>query len=1131
MLKRDDGQIIYSPSDLICFMESPFASWMDRLYLEDRTKVTPDEKTAEQQLVADAGTKHEKRFVSQLEAQHGSICEIARNSAEKDTLAALARGEPIIYQGCLSFGNFRGFTDFLVRADQQPDGRWSYEVWDTKLAKKAKPYYLVQLCCYAEMLEAIQGEQPKMLRVVLGTGEKVSFRTSEFYDYYLRLKQSFLTMMDRFSLTGNPPPPDPRADHRRWASLAEKWLLERDHLVQIAGITTGHIRKLEAAGFSTMESLAVSTTLGVPKMPLSILERLLDQARVQVATRSERCKNPAAAPVFHVLSPLPSEPRTGLALLPPPSSLDVYFDLEGFPLVENGLEYLWGATYVDAGQRNFKDWWAHESTEEKNAFEEFIDWVFARWKTDSAMHIYHYASYEKSTVRRLAGRYATREDEVDDLLRNGVFIDLYQIVRQGLRVGEDSYSIKKIERLYRADRSGAVATAGESIVEYSRWMESGEAREWQASPILTGIRNYNRDDCDSTLELAAWLREQQTINHLPFIALPPREVAAPVAEIVAQAEAQRSLLGQLRQLVADSNGEDRTLATLFLDLLEFYRREAKPMWWRYFERTEKTHEELKEDIDCIGDAQLSDQPPVAVKKSLVFTYTFDPTQETKRGPGNKVRPLANLDVSLEITELTEEGVLRVKLGTKTLADKLGGRMPQHTSFIPDENVGTVPLRQALQAVVSQWVSTRVCSPALKRLLLRQAPLLPDQAPGAVLLHNGEDVVSGAVRIASTMQASTLCLQGPPGTGKSYTAAKMIEALLQTGKRIGVMSNSHKAILNLMRAVNANLHGQLTGIKVGDEEDSFFQEAPGVKWIETSTNAATAYHGGIVGGTAWLFARPEWADGLDYLFIDEAGQVSLANVIAVSGAATHLVLLGDQMQLEQPVQGAHPGQSGQSALIYYLADHATIPETLGLFLPVTRRMHPQICRFVSDLVYEGRLQPAPGNERRSLQLRTGSPLPKPAGLLFLPVEHDGNVQASDEEADAIVSLAQSLLGTDIIGSDGKVYCQVSWRDMLFVAPYNLQVRNLRNRLPAEARVGSVDKFQGQEATVVFVSMCSSFGDYGSRGLQFILDQNRMNVAISRAQVLAVVVGDPRIAITPALTVDDMRRINLYCRLTA
>jgi hypothetical protein len=406
------------------------------------------------------------------------------------------------------------------------------------------------------------------------------------------------------------------------------------------------------------------------------------------------------------------------------------------------------------------------------------------------------------------------------------------------------------------------------------------------------------------------------------------------------------------------------------------------------------------------------------------------------------------------------------------------------------------------------------------LILREPP-----APGArgvPLCQLGEDALTAAARWAKSMQASTLCIQGPPGTGKTFTAAHAINALLQQGRRVGITSNSHKAIENLLRECHRQ-NPQLRSLYVTNGGEEIAADCPGVT-IAKSIDAFDAYEGGLVAGTAWLFAREEWAGALDHLFIDEAGQVCLANTAAVASAAGNLVILGDQMQLEQPVQGAHPGESGRSALDYYLEGHATVPPELGLFLGVTHRLHPEICQFISDLVYEGRLQPALGNASRKIFVgRTAL-----AGIRFMPVEHEGNCQACNEEVAAVVALARQLLGAAKFGPDGRPAGTIGLEDILLIAPYNAQVRRLRAALP-NARVGSIDRFQGQQADVVILSMCSSFGEYGSRGLDFILDKNRMNVALSRALSLAVVIGDPRIATSPGESVDAMRRINLYCRL--
>lgn len=423
------------------------------------------------------------------------------------------------------------------------------------------------------------------------------------------------------------------------------------------------------------------------------------------------------------------------------------------------------------------------------------------------------------------------------------------------------------------------------------------------------------------------------------------------------------------------------------------------------------------------------------------------------------------------------------------------------------------------------------------LLMRKAPVRELQRPG-------EDVVDAAVRAAAQMDGGCLVLQGPPGTGKTYTASRMIDSLLASGRRVGISSNSHKAMDNLLEECGkvAREKGRsLVGVKArGDGESKLYRDNPELIYIPDNSAAFEAYSDGIAAGTAWLFTGSDWEGELDYLFVDEAGQVSLANAVAMSRAARNLVLLGDQMQLEQPLQGSHPGDAGLSALQYVLKDltasktdapafHAVVPADYGLFLAETRRMHPDICAFVSDSVYDSRLlsHASCGNQR--IVAPPKGTIARESGVVFRAVEHEGNIQQSDEEIVEVVSVYEDLCGREYIDRDGRQR-ELELKDFLFIAPYNAQVRALEAALPEGARVGSVDRFQGQEAPVCILSLCSSFGEYGSRGLKFILDRNRMNVAISRAQCMTVVVADPRIAGASASSLEEMKLINMFCKLT-
>ena len=1054
----------------------------------------------------------------------------------------MSEGREIIFQAHLTRPPFAGYADFLVRTSTDPI---RYEVWDTKLAKMAKPYYLIQLCCYAEMLEAAQGQRPEFVEVVLGNGKRARFRTDDYWFYYQQLKAAFLKQMDEFDPDTDHPIPDPRSDHGRWQSHAEEWLLDRDHLFQVANIAVSQIQKLNQAGIETVAQLSASKMSRIPRLNDDTYRRLVSQASIQMKTRAAQAKIKDGSEVRPAFQALPQDPvnhRSGLALLPPPSPQDVYFDIEGFPLIEGGLEYLLGAVTVEKKKPRFHDWWAHDKAEEKRAFEQFIDWVMGRWQQDPSMHIYHYAAYEVSAMGRLMGQHATREDEVAALLRAEVFVDLYQVVRQSILLGASNYSLKTVETLYQEQREGDVKSAGASMVYYANWIQSGESRHWEKSPILKDIRDYNEVDCVSTWQAAEWLRQLQakeSVAYLPKLSK-QRDDAAETESVSKGSEAaqrRRQLASQLLQQIPEKpattakHAERWQVQELLAQLLEFHRREDNPVWWAMFDRAAMTEAELIEDLNCLGGLQRTSDEPEVIKRSLGFWYSFDPGQDTKLRDGSTVFVAQELSIGLTIEQFDAEGRVLLKISQAALNKLKDGELPDRMSLIPDEHVSAGVIEDAIEALAGKWSESQQIPEAFRQFILRKPPVVQHHKSGTPLMQPEEDTVTACVRIARNMVKSTLCIQGPPGTGKTYTASHMIAALLREGKNIGVTSNSHNAVLNIMAACAETMQGQLSAIKAGgDAENPVFVEHPGIRYVEANKKAAEEFNGGLIGGTAWLFARPDLLR-LDYLFVDEAGQVSIANLAGMCRATENIVLIGDQMQLSQPIQGSHPGESGQSLLEYLLQAHAVVPPELGVFLGVTRRMHPDICSFISGCVYEGRLQSHPETANRVIQLPKtleGSQV-IPAGVAFVEVPHSGNVQGSDEEVDCIVEITELLLKCKHTDQDGKSIGRLQLSDVLFVAPYNLQVRKLRDRLPDGARVGSVDKFQGQEAPVVIISMCSSAGDFGTRGLQFLLNKNRLNVAVSRAKSLTIVVGDPGIAHTSVNSVRDMALVNMFCRL--
>jgi uncharacterized protein len=1116
---------------------------MDRYYLENHNAVTPDQETEDQKLIARTGDQHERAVLEEFKLSVPALLEISKDdtaAAHLETIAAIKARAPIIYQAALQDQQFAGFADFLILDEV---GR--YQIWDTKLAHSPKPHYAIQLCCYSEMFAATTGEHmPETFGLILGTKNRVEFRVEDFIHYYRHVRANFLSMQEAFTWNiADRPEPLPMADHGRWTSYAEKFFDDSDHLVRVAGITVGQIKKLKGAGIATMAELGATSGRSVPKLASDSLEKLAAQARLQCQTRANRLMTPDAPAQCEVLAQVGAngEP-VGLAALPPDHPADVFFDMEGYPLVPGGLEYLFGVSSRNThpGALEFRDWWAHDRDEEKRAFEGFIDWVFERWQKNPDMHIYHYATYEVSAVRRLSTRHDTRQDEVDDLLRNEVFVDLYQTVRHGLRIGEDSYSIKAIEHLYRPRRSTEVTTAVDSIVQYAHWMESGQPRAWEGSTILKGIRDYNEDDCKSTAELLEWLRKIARESNIPTM----RPTQPPVAAVTPAVSAPKVLPPQVvTRLATIGTLRERgdSFSIVLADLLDFHRREEKPMWWRMFDRAKATAEELRDDSGCIQGVRAVGSP-TAEKQSQVQKYRFDPSQECKLASDGKTSVMFTHDIKSKFALAaldTSEGTLQLKIGNKTLNERFGGSFPQHGSLIEDEYVNAASIQAALTEIGTRHLAGNLHSPV--------AALLGRTAPAAILQSAGETTADAAMRVTGSMLGECLVVQGPPGSGKTYTAARVINALLSAAKRVGIASNSHKAIVHLLMECGKAVKeagGFLQGVKAGGEkEGSLFADNPALRHVESNKEARAAYANGVVGGTAWLFTLPEWEGVLDFLFVDEAGQVSLANAVAMARCAKNLVLLGDQMQLEQPIQGTHPGDAGLSSLQYALKDlraslpdlpvfHAVVPSDYGLFLGESRRMHPSVCRFISESIYEGRLRSHPDCAKQKIALMPNmhGMVLKESGVVFIGVEHDGDIQQSDEEAERVKAVYNELQGRPYTASDGATKPLVL-EDFLFIAPYNAQVRALEAALPVGARVGSVDKFQGQEAPVCILSLCSSYGEYGSRGLAFILDRNRINVALSRAKCLAVIVADPRIGSAAAGSIDEMRLINLFCKLAS
>ena len=1183
-MRNADGRLLFSATDLSRHLSCAHLTSLRRAAaLGEIERPTPyDDPRAE--VLKQRGIEHERRLLEQFAAE-GRAVEIVTppespfperdpEEAAARTRAAMRRGVDVVYQGRLQDddGRWSGYPDFMFRVDEASAlGAWSYEVLDAKLARVAKGEALLQLLLYSDLLAQAQGTRPERMHLALGGSDgprEASFRVVEYSAYYRAVRR-------RFEAHAAEPPdtyPEP-VDHCAlcdWKQGCADRRRADDHLSLVAGSTRSQRRKLVDRGVMTMADLgALDLTAFPPPDGVShdALVRIREQARIQDQGRREGRR------IHELITPVQED--KGLAALPAPSPGDLFFDLEGDAFAMNGgFEYLFGAADRHGG---YDGCWALDQPAEKRAFERFIDRVTACWREYPGFHIYHYGTYETTAVKRLMSRYATREEEVDRLLRGRVFVDLHRVVRQGLRASVEGYSIKRLEPFYGFARRIDLTTATRALVRFEAALESGEAHG-TADALRAEIEGYNRDDCLSTLRLDEWLEgcrralETRTGQPVPRPAVRDEErdrERESAAEVAALFEALTAGLPEEDDGLDDEQRARRLLA----HLLEFHRREEKSMWWEFFDRCGFSAEEHVASRATLGALRYVGEAG-QVKRSIVHRYHFpEQTHEIEVGDAPKNPDTAESD---ELKRGFAGTVVALDEAERTIDLKRGRNapVPHPSALVPLDAVNSQVLRDSLLRLGREVAPDGFTPDSPRRaafdLLRRVPPRLETAAPRPEILslfpqEDGaapedpvapEDLVApeetpleAVRRIATRLDRSVLPVQGPPGSGKTYTGARMILDLLAGGKRVGVTANSHKVISNLLGAVcqaaderpgegarTGPEHGgvaadpaavDVRGIQKANDGDG----CPDERIVQTDSNEAVAEalsngDANLAGGTAWLWARGEMADRVDVLVIDEAGQMSLANTLAVCQAARSLVLLGDPRQLDQPLQGVHPPGADVSALGHLLGEAATVDRASGVFLEHTWRMHPEVCKFTTEQFYEGRLGTRPELARQTVIGR--GPLAG-NGLRFVPVEHAGNTNASPEEADRVAALVGELLdaGAAWIDKEGEQKL-LTLRDILVVAPYNAHVATLRAALPDGARVGTVDKFQGQEAPISIYSMATSTADEAPRGMAFLYSLHRLNVATSRARCVAAIVASPALLTPDCRTPEQMRLANPFCR---
>lgn len=1109
-----------SASDLIGYLNCRHLTGLD-LAVARGELAKPAGWNPELELLRERGERHEAAYIEHLRATGHEIVVIPgrdlEEPARRATVKAMRDGAEIIVQAALSDGVWGGRADILKRVETPSVlGEWSYEVIDTKLARETKGGTVLQLCLYSDLVTEIQGKRPDYAYVVAPYRDFTPepFRLDDYAAYARKVKQA---LMDEVGAPSDSYPlPVPHCDNCRWRDNCDQRRRHDDHLSLVAGMSSMHANEFERRGIDTMAKLAAEQIplLWRPDHGSSpAYERLREQARIQVAGRE------AGELVWESI---PLEEGLGLGRLPPPSGGDIYFDLEGDPFAaEGGREYLFGyAMRNETGGLEYSRHWALTAGEEKAAFEQFVDMVRVRRIKYPDLHIYHYAPYEPGALKRLMGRYAAREEEIDDMLRHGVFIDLFGVVRRAIRAGVESYSIKKIEGLYGFARAVGMPEANRALFAVQAAIETGEAQDI-TDEVRGGVEGYNADDCLSLAALQVWLEQVRTEliaegHQIPRPAAP--EGAAPANVTAWQARVEVTMQRLLEGMPPDpaDRSAEQNAAWVLAHILDWHRRENKAKWWEFYRLCEVPEEDLIDERTALVGLQFQGATGGTVK-APIHRYIY-PAQDADIRDHDLYMPGGKKLGTLEDWDSEARGV-EVKKRTDT-ATVHPTALFGNTAISMQAQADSL-MRTAEFVLARGWNEGRIAKLA-RDLLMRRAP----DIGGAPLRLPNETPVDAAVRIAPLLQG-VLPIQGPPGAGKTHVGARMIVALIKAGKTIGVTANSHKVILNLVEAAIEAAVEQ--GVDISCIHKSREARAP-LPHLSFATDdkvllSAIGKTANVISGTSWFWSPPAATSAVDVLFVDEAAQMSLANVLALSQGARGLVLIGDPRQLEQPIQGSHPEGTEISALDYVLDGRQTIGPDQGLFLDKTWRLHPDIAAFTSELFYEGRLEARDENDQQRI-VATG-PFAG-SGLRYVPVEHAGSQTTSPDEAEAAVAIIRSLLDQNARWIDAKgEQRRLALDDIMVIAPYNAQVAEIERRLPGVV-CGTVDRFQGQQAAIVIYSVTSSSAADAPHGMEFIYSQNRLNVATSRAKCLCVMLATPQIFEPGCQTPAQMHLANGYCR---
>lgn len=1095
------GERLLTPSKITAWLDCEHYLTL-RHQLEDGSLELPPSHLGEfARLLMDKGDAHERQCLAQYEDDGLTVTKVPDRLRGEHFHEWTARvGDPfvagadVVFQVPFVHDGMRGIADFVRRTTDTGAGI-GWEPVDAKLARnEAKAGHVLQLCFYAEAIEAETGTMPERVHLWLGSGRIETFFTRDVLPYWRRLRLQLRELLDREPTEAKTVPvPCSHCAFCEFDQVCEQSWRAKDAIHYVAGIRSRERDALAAVGVTTLSGLAAFDG-ALDDVAAERLDALVDQAALQLRAR----KRPGELPPVSWLDDV----EAGFGLLPEPDEGDIFLDFEGHPFwsADRSLFFLFGYLAKDGAEWRYHELWAHDVLDEATITRQLVDLVAERRDRFPGMHVYHYNHTERSSLERLAAEHGTRESALTELVETGCFVDLLDVVHRSLRAGVESYGLKNIERLAGYERGHDIDQGAGAVVEYERYCEDEDSRR------LERIGAYNDDDVRATKALRDWLVEQR-----------PGDVPWRAAWLEADATPEE-LDEQVEQLM----GSDDASHHLIAHVLGFWLREwlahKAPLLSKCGQPT----------------TRLLDDPTVIT--GLEPVELLEPTGKQKHGslvlefPEQELGPDLCKGASLMFSSpdgLTGYSTIRslgdseVTIGWSERSQELGA--PTTVAFDGYYHPGpkVTALNELAQAVIDSD-DTDHTRAALALLRRARPSISPAGAPADGRFSTDLDACG---RWVEYLDNSVFAVQGPPGTGKTYRGARVIRHLLGRGKRVGITATSYVAIDNLVEAVcdayDETGDSSLRAIRKKSGVNKSLKDR-GVEFGDNNKCATDDFD--LVAGTSWLFASNAMAaNPVDVLVIDEAGQYSLADTLAALRSAKNLLLLGDPLQLPHVSQAVHPEGSGESALAHVLGDNRTLPDDLGVFLDETWRMHPDICGFISDQIYEGRLRWRDSCTQQTTAAGTG--------LRWLRADHQERSTESPGEAALVAGQVASLLGANWTDQHG-VTRPMTVDDLMVVAPYNDQVRLLREELDAGRStagvpVGTVDKFQGQEAAVVFFSMATSSYDDMPRGPEFLFSANRLNVAISRARCLAYLVCTEDILNSRARSVEDMKLISNLC----